>query len=238
MDWTLFSGPGVEFLLRWFHYLAGVAWIGLLYYFNFVQVPFFAETEPAVRTGAIVKLVPRALWWFRWAAMVTFLTGLGILIYRAHTLGGGYFGTAAGAAISIGALLGILMFLNVWLLIWPNQKIVIASTGTVASGGQADPRAAGAAARAFVVSRTNALLSLPMLFFMAAASHLPLSKAIDKSIGPPMGIITLLILVFEANAIFGTKGQGMSKMLEKPAAVIHVGLALALVFYLILDGLI
>src|SRR5437867_13292692 len=81
---TLFSDfgdQGLPFLLRWIHFLSGVAWIGLLYYFNLVQVPFFAETEAPVRVGAQQKLLPRALWWFRWAAMITFLSGL---LYLSH----------------------------------------------------------------------------------------------------------------------------------------------------------
>ena len=86
---ALMSSDGWLFLLRWIHFLAGITWIGLLYYFNFVQVPFFAETEPAVRTGAQQKLLPRALWWFRWGAMVTFLAGWLIVL---HKLGqGGFF---------------------------------------------------------------------------------------------------------------------------------------------------
>ena len=81
---ALMGEEGVLFLLRWIHFLAGITWIGLLYYFNLVQVPFFAETEAPVRTGAIQKLVPRALWWFRWGAMVTFLAGWLYLLMRAH----------------------------------------------------------------------------------------------------------------------------------------------------------
>jgi uncharacterized membrane protein len=241
MDLALFSGAGYELVLRWLHYMAGVAWIGILYYFNFVQVPFFAETEAPVRTGAIVKLVPRALWWFRWAAMLTFLSGFLMLMRFAmdpSAKGGpAWFGTIQGAAISIGALLGTIMFLNVWLVIWPNQKVVIASTTAVASGGQADPRAAGAGARAFVASRTNAVLSLPMLFFMASSSHLPMTMEPGKSIGMPMGIITLIIVALEINALVGKKGEAFNKLLEKIPGVIHLGLVLALVMYLLLDGL-
>ena len=77
---ALFSAAGIQFLLRWLHFLAGITWIGLLYYFNFVQGPFFAEADASTRSVATQKLVPRALWWFRWSAMVTFLSGLTILI--------------------------------------------------------------------------------------------------------------------------------------------------------------
>src|SRR3972149_1623434 len=86
---ALAGTEGWLFLLRWIHFLAGITWIGILYYFNFVQTPFFAETEPPVRSGAIQKLVPRALWWFRWGAMVTFLSGWLYLLHRLGQFGAG-----------------------------------------------------------------------------------------------------------------------------------------------------
>jgi uncharacterized membrane protein len=135
MEFTLF-------ILRWIHFLAGITWIGILYYFNFVQTPFFGETDPAVRTGAIQKLVPRALWWFRWGAMFTFLAGILIYIIRMSEMGAGlFYASPYGLTITVGGLLGIIMFLNVWLVIWPAQQVVIASTNQVASGGQALPAA-------------------------------------------------------------------------------------------------
>ena len=159
-------------VLRWIHFLAGITWIGILYYFNFVQTPFFAETEAPVRIGAIQKLVPRALWWFRWAAMITFLAGILIYIMRMSEMGAGLFYTSSyGITITVGGLIGTIMFLNVWLVIWPNQQIVIASTNQVAGGGQALPAAAGAARRAALTSRTNTVFSIPMLFYMGGASH-------------------------------------------------------------------
>src|SRR5512132_3225933 len=93
---------GLLFLLRWIHFLAGITWIGLLYYFNLVQVPFFAETEAPVRTGAIQKLVPRALWWFRWGAMFTFLSGLLIVLHAMRQ--GGFFASSYGWVILLGGL--------------------------------------------------------------------------------------------------------------------------------------
>ncbi len=196
MDIPLFTSYGLDFLFRWGHFLFGVCWIGLLYYFNFVQTEYFKEAEDAHRSGAIQKLVPRALWWFRWAAMFTFLTGVVLLGYR-H----------AGITydITVGATLGTLMFLNVWLIIWPNQKIVIASATQVAQGGEALPEAAGAAPKAALASRTNTLFSAPMLFFMGSSAHLPNGLVMDASpVG--LGIIMLLILVLEGNAIFGKPG--------------------------------
>ena len=196
MDIPLFTSYGIDFLFRWGHFLFGVCWIGLLYYFNFVQTEYFKEAEDSHRSGAIQKLVPRALWWFRWAAMFTFLTGVVLLGYR-H----------AGITydITVGATLGTLMFLNVWLIIWPNQKIVIASATQVAQGSEALPEAAGAAPKAALASRTNTLFSAPMLFFMGSSAHLPNGLVMDASpVG--LGVIMLLILALEGNAIFGKPG--------------------------------
>ena len=195
-DIALFTSYGIDYLFRWIHMLTGVAWIGLLYYFNFVQTEYFKEAEDAHRSGAIQKLVPRALWWFRWAAMFTFLTGVALLAYR-HM--------AISYDITVGATLGTLMFLNVWLIIWPNQKIVIASATQVAQGGEALPEAAAAAPKAALASRTNTLFSAPMLFFMGSSAHLSNGLVVDAS-GLGLGIILLIILLLEANAIFGKQG--------------------------------
>ena len=240
MDLVLVDQP-VEFLflsLRWIHFLAGVVWIGLLYYFNFVQVPFFAETEAPVRSGAIVKLVPRALWWFRWGAMFTFLSGSSYLLLFLWKRGGtGLLSTSWGIAIQIGALLGTIMFLNVWLVIWPNQKIVIANTEAVAAGKEANPAAAAAGARAFLASRTNVVFSIPMLFFMGSASHIAYfgGQAEKPGVWSNVGAVVALMALFELNALFGKKGAGFAKVLEKHVSVIHVGVVLALIFYFIVD---
>src|SRR5207249_3546335 len=119
---ALLSKDGAEFLLRWLHFLSGITWIGLLYYFNFVQGPFFAEADASTRSVATQKLVPRALWWFRWSAMVTFLSGLTILILRRASWSDPW-----GITILTGAAFGTVMFVNVWRVIWPNQRTVIAN---------------------------------------------------------------------------------------------------------------
>ncbi len=170
----------VNVFLRWLHYLAGVTWIGLLYYFNFVQVPALARAAAEQEKGgpgpaAISKYIaPAALCWFRWAALVTWLSGAAYLLHQgnfvnAFTLG---LGLDAGdpvrfysATIGMGAWLGTIMLLNVWGLIWPNQKKVL---GLVEA---TDEQKARAKRTAFLASRTNTLLSIPMLLFMAAASH-------------------------------------------------------------------
>jgi len=185
----------IEYLARWGHFLAGITWIGLLYYFNFVQTEYFKEADGDARVDAFSKLVPRALWWFRWGAAFTFLTGLMLLAY---------IGKGATSDITVGAVLGTLMFLNVWLIIWPNQRIVIASNQAVAGGGEADPAAAGAAPKAALASRTNTLFSIPMLYFMGSSAHFHSgSMGSDTT---PIIISLVIIAALELNAIFGKQG--------------------------------
>jgi len=225
------------FFLRWIHFLAGITWVGILYYFNFVQTPFFAETEAGVRTGAIQKLVPRALWWFRWAAMFTFLAGILIYMLRMSEMGSAlFYGSSYGLTISLGGLMGTIMFLNVWLVIWPNQQIVIASANQVAGGGQALPAAAGAGRRAGLTSRTNTVLSIPMLFFMGAASHY--SSLVGQSSGRGMfWILTIIILgALELNALIGTQGA-TKKPLDSVSGALWSGFILTGIFYVLVLGL-
>src|SRR5262249_28131507 len=125
--------PGLQFLARWAHVVVGIVWIGILYYFNFVQTPAFAEMDAGARNNAIDKLASRALWWFRWAAAATLLTGVLILLAEVNAKGnatlfdGDYWKSPEGISIATGILLAVTMFLNVWLVIWPNQKKVIAN---------------------------------------------------------------------------------------------------------------
>ena len=217
MDISLFTAGGFDFIFRWLHFIAGITWIGLLYYFNFVQTEYFKEAEDAHRIGAIQKLVPRALWWFRWGAMLTFITGVVMLGYR---------GQYVTFDIIIGATLGTLMFLNVWLVIWPNQKIIIASATQVAQGGEALPEAGAAAPKAALASRTNTLFSMPMLFFMGSSAHLPHGMATDPA--KMTALIAMLVMIFalQANALFGKQGPMTSVV-----GVIHCSLALTAVLY-------
>ena len=185
----------VYFTFRSGHVVFGIAWIGLLYYFNFVQGGYMAAASNEAKVDAFTKLVPSALWWFRWAAMLTFLTGVVLLMYIMAGL---------SAGILLGGLMATLMFLNVWLIIWPNQKVVIASNEAVASGGQADPNQAAAAAKALLASRTNTLFSLPMVFFMVSHAHYTMGAGNWTSIGFWIGL--LVIVAIEANAIWGKMG--------------------------------
>ena len=207
----------LSYVFRWIHMFAGVAWIGLLYYFNFVQTEFFKETSAEAKASAISKLVPRALWWFRYGALFTFLSGVILAAY----LGG-----AINYYITLGMILGTLMFLNVWLIIWPNQKIVIASNDQVLNGGQAIAEAASALGKAGLASRTNTLFSLPMLFFMGASGHLTgigrIPMASDAGVSALAITLTLIIVAaLEINAIKGKTGP-----MTSVSGVIHCGIGL------------
>ncbi len=237
---ALFSGEGWLFLLRWFHFLAGITWIGILYYFNFVQTPFFATAEAPVRSGMIVGgLVSRALWWFRWGAMFTFITGWLIIFHKMGQYGGvrEFFATAYGWKIFFGGILGTVMWFNVWFIIWPAQQMVMASAAQVAKGGQAIPDAAPRGQRGGFASRTNTLLSIPMLFFMGAASHLAMGD--PTSPGAKIGALILLvavIIIAEVNALVGTTGPG-KKMLSTLKGTFWGGFILAAILYFILAAL-
>jgi len=154
----------MAFFFRWLHVVSGVMWIGLLWYFNFVQIPNMAKI-PDEHKPAISKVIaPAALFWFRWSALATVVTGLVVAtlqgyLHAALRLQIGY------AAIGIGMWLALIMAFNVWFIIWPNQQKAL---GIVA----AEPEAKAAAGRlAMLTSRTNTLLSIPMLFMMVAQSH-------------------------------------------------------------------
>jgi len=237
---ALFSGEGLLFLLRWFHFLAGITWIGLLYYFNFVQTPFFATADPPVRSGMIVgSLVGRALWWFRWGAMLTFITGWLVVFHRMGQYGGvrEFFATAYGWKIFFGGMLGSVMWYNVWFVIWPAQKVIIASATQVSKGGQAIPEAAAHGQRAGFASRTNTLLSIPMLFFMGAASHLSMAEPTTR--GGKVGALVLLavvLIVAEVNTLVGTTGPG-KKMLSTLTGTFWGGFILTAILYFVLAGI-
>ncbi len=158
----------LAFFFRWLHVLSGVMWIGLLWYFNFVQVPSMPAI-PDDQKPAITKVIaPSALWWFRWGAMATIATGLILAHLSGYLMGAlslGFLDGGASTPIGLGMWLGIIMWFNVWFLIWPNQQKVLGMVQ--ASAGQ--KTAAGKTALIF--SRTNTLLSFPMLYCMVAAQN-------------------------------------------------------------------
>ena len=159
----------VLIVVRWFHFLAGITWIGLLYWFNLVNVNFMKSLDATTRPVVVPALLPRALFWFRHSAWVTVLVGF-VLVYglywqtnRIDLVSDNGFKT-----IFSGMLLGLVMLFNVWMIIWPNQRRVFAA---LASGEAPDP---AWARNTLYASRTNVTLSFPMLFFMGSASHFPL----------------------------------------------------------------
>ena len=221
----LLDRAGLAFTSRWLHILVGITWIGLLYYFNLVQVPAFAEMSAGSRTEAIEILAKRALWWFRWAAVATVLTGLLILGFTEDYFTPG--GTSAsdwakspnGISISTGILIALIMFVNVWGVIWRNQKIVIASAAQVRAGGEPLPEAAAAGRRAGMASRQNIFFSFTMIWFMTFTSHFSFNYVTADS-GGARGVywaITIIILAaLEANAL-GVIGGGFKPAKESPA---------------------
>jgi uncharacterized membrane protein len=159
-----------ETLSRAGHILSGITWIGLLYFFNFVQTPAYAQLSDGARGEALRKLTWRAMWWFRWAAAATFVFGL-LIISVQEMEDGAYWEGQRGTAILTGILFAVTMFLNVWGIIWRAQKVVIGSAESVANGGQANPDAPAAAKKGARASRCNTFFSFVMLWFMVFAAH-------------------------------------------------------------------
>jgi uncharacterized membrane protein len=204
----------IDFLVRWAHVLFGITWIGMLYYFNFVQGGYFKSASPEALADAKAKLAPSALWWFRWGAMFTFVTGVYLLMYV---------GKAANEYIIIGALMGTIMFLNVWIIIWPNQKIAL---------GMVEGDAPAAGAKALLASRTNVLFSAPMVFGMLASGHgssfepqYLASGEANVGLWVAIAIIALLAI----NGVIGKQGP-----LTTVKGVIHSSLGLTAVLVAVL----
>jgi len=162
-----FDGSFAQAVFRWIHVASGILWIGLLYYFNFVQIRKMPEIPAELKPAVSKYIAPEALFWFRWSALATVLAGIGILLIRGHEYAANVlsFGLAGGgvrtyALMGMGVWLALIMFLNVWGIIWPNQKRAL---GIV----EATPEVKAKAAKiAMLGSRTNLLLSLPMLTAM------------------------------------------------------------------------
>ena len=241
---NIISRSGGAFASRWAHVVVGITWIGLLWYFNFVQVPAFAEMEAAARNNALDKLAWRALWWFRWAAVATVATGIMILLFqpgngaKIQLTDTDYLKTTAGMSIATGILLALTMFFNVWLVIWPNQKKVIANARNVLAGGEADPDAAAAGRRAGLASRQNTIFSFAMLFFMVGTAHFFGNfTTADSGNRAIYWLITLIIwLAFELNClgvIGGTGPQGTNWFYEDHKRAIGTGFVLVVVWYLL-----
>ena len=198
---------------RAFHILFGITWIGLLYYFNFIQGEYVKVADPDAKADVFKKLAPNALWWFRWAALFTFLTGV-ILLHQIYV--------RIGTEIILGATMGTIMMLNVWGIIWRNQKIVL---------GMKEGDAAAAGAKAGLASRTNTLFSVPMLMYMVYSVH-----GGNVGMGISMNALYVglaIIFAIEANAIWGK----MLPAITSVRAVITSSFILAVVMKIITDTL-
>ena len=242
---TFFSRSGLaEWGFRWLHILAGITWIGLLYYFNLVQVPAFAEFEQhdggaRARNIALDKVARKALWWFRWAAVSTFVTGLLIAGLTKDFFTNN---NAELTGISMGMLLGTIMLLNVWGVIWRNQKIVLANAVTVLGGGAPNPDAAVAGRRAFMASRQNVVFSVSMLFFMVFAAHSPYALA-EMTGGTKAGfwiIGLVLVAILELNALGlmpwkTAPKKGLNILYETPRNTIIAAFGLWVVFLILAE---
>jgi uncharacterized membrane protein len=177
----------LEFLFRWIHFLAGIMWIGLLWFFNFVNTPFMRVLDPSARPLVIPTLLPRALAWFRHAAWLTVLAGF-VLIWLKYWQHGDIITTPNAKTIFVGMLLGLVMVFNVWVIIWPNQKRIIEA---VKAGQAPDPTWAKYATYA---SRTNVVLSFPLLLFMDGAGHYGLDWDYIAVLGGVAAILGFFLL--------------------------------------------
>lgn len=185
----------LHLFLRWLHVLAGIIWIGHLYFFNFVNVPLQGALDDAAKKAVNPKLMPRALWWFRWGAMFTFVIGLILftMIYM-YTPGAGFGpsslfisdGQISGRAwwIMLGMLLGTIMWFNVWFIIWPAQKSML-------SGKVPADQLPAVRKRALLFSRINTYLSGPMLFGMLAPSHYGAINPVTALVAIALGLIAI-----------------------------------------------
>lgn len=229
----LFSLEGFLFLLRWIHLMAGVTWIGILYYFNFVQMPFFATALGGqARSAVTLGLMPTTLWWFRWGAMFTLVSGWTIVLTHLLT------GTATVTFYSLiltGGTLGTLMGYNVWFVIMPRQRLGIAAAEAIAAGGQGVPEAANQAAIASRAWRTNTLFSIPMLFFMSSARNLSIARSENPSYAPYVVFVLVVAFLFEANIFAGNATT--QKPLATVAGTIRAGLGLTLVLFIAASAL-
>jgi uncharacterized membrane protein len=241
----IFEKFGAFGAFRMAHVVAAVMWMGLLWFFNFVQTPAFAEMEAGSRNDALDKLTWRALWWFRWAAAATLLMGLLVIAVGAdsdtNTYNGTYFfKSASGVTLLLGIVMGIVMAANVWMVIWPKQQVVIGNARNVKAGGEADPNAAGAGRAGAMASRQNTIFSLPLLVFMVGASHFfndgshfiqDDGKAVVFLL---IGLVVVAVLELNALGMISGRGStGLNWIYETHRNAIYTGIGLIVFFYIL-----
>lgn len=230
MDITMFSMDGLRMFLKWMHFFFGILWIGHLYYFNFTQGTFMSAADAPSKSAATRILVPRALYWFRWGAMWTFVSGVCLLGLIHNTGGAEAFKSNVGIPLLIGALFGVTMWYNVWFIIWPAQKIIIKSAEQVAAGGQAIAEAATLAPKSTLASRTNTLMSIPLLFFMGAGRTLPFAVTPESNLTLLWVLVLIIWGALEFNAIKGKTGP-----MTTVKGVITSGFVLTAILYAVVE---
>jgi uncharacterized membrane protein len=241
---AIFTRFGFQGALLIAHVVVAIMWMGLLWFFNFVQTPAYAEMDGAARNNAFDKLTWRALWWFRWAAAATVAFGLLVIaVAPKGSFGGDFWKSTPGVTLLIGILFGITMLYNVWMVIWPNQQIVIGNARNVQAGGEADPNAPAAARAGAMASRQNTIFSLPLLVFMVGASHFYLPGHFSADPGGGKWLVYFLIglvvlVVLEANAlgkISGRGNTGLNVIYESHKNAMYAGFALIVAFYILAE---
>jgi uncharacterized membrane protein len=242
----IFTRAGLFGAFRMAHVIVAIMWMGLLWFFNFVQTPAYAEMDPAARNNAFDKLTWRAMWWFRWAAVATVAFGvllIGIESGSNNVYSNDYWRSTAGVTLLIGILFGLIMLYNVWMVIWPAQQVVIGNARNVQAGGEADPNAAAAARAGAMASRQNTIFSLPLLVFMVGASHFYAFSHFDPKPSTGLWVIYLLVgiavaIILEANALGKVSGRGsngLNVIYETHKNAMYTGFGLILGFYVLAE---
>jgi uncharacterized membrane protein len=203
----------VQLTLRWIHILAGIIWIGHLYFFNLVQGAFEGKLDAGTKKAVIPELRPRALFWFRWMAMVTMVAGVA-LIGDMWSQTPPKFDAGAGKTVWIifGMALGLIMWFNVWFIIWPNQKVIIGGIKTGNKAADHDQRVR----KAFLASRFNVYVSAPMLAGMVFGSHVAMSMT-QSLIGVGVALVVGLGVVHHMIGVAGKVGTEWSAPPAPPA---------------------
>jgi uncharacterized membrane protein len=234
-NFAMFSMEGGEHLLRWIHFMAGITWIGILYFFNFIQGGWFKKIDAKTKNTALTGLTLECLWWFRWGAALTWISGILLIGMKLFHPGYGYtVNSPWGVSILPATLMGTFMAYNVWFIIWPAQRdFVIPSAQNQLDGKDALPEAAAAGARAGLASRTNTLFSIPLLFWMGASRHLGVDVPEGQTLAAFWSVVLGIIVLIEINGLKGKMGP-----MATPKGVIHCGLALSVVLYVLQEVLI
>ncbi|HEX4493869.1 MAG TPA: hypothetical protein VH914_21890 [Acidimicrobiia bacterium] len=234
--------------MRIAHVMFAVMWMGLLWFFNFVQTPAYAEMEPSARNNAFDKLTWRALWWFRFSAMFTVASGILVLLIGGFSSSDPYqsafWKSPPGMGIAAAILFALIMLYNVMYVIWPNQQIVIGNARNVQGGGEANPNAPAAARLGAMASRQNTIFSFTVFMFMVGTQHF-FNDGTHFKPEPAAGVRVLYYIVllaiaigFEAKAlgkIGGTAAGGLNQIYDTHQYAIYTAVGMLVFFYLFFE---